>query len=180
MSNTWCAKEGTQYACLELRMLSHQHILQDRHIVEKANILKSTSNAALNYRVRLQTHQRPASKTNITRSRSINAGNQIEDRGFSGTIWTNNANDLFRPDPEIDVLYCCKATKVFRYFTQFQEWTIRMSVGLFNTHRNLLSATTQHAPPLRSLVLPEPHPMNLLLHLHRRLYATRVVSAHLE
>src|SRR5579884_3138311 len=98
MSHMWSAEEGTYYTRFELGMLSHQHILQDCHIVEQANVLKSTSNATPDHLVRLQACQRLAGKTNITRGRSINTGDQVEDRRFSSTIWANDAHDLLRPD----------------------------------------------------------------------------------
>src|ERR1051326_3927420 len=104
-------------------MLSHQHILQNRHIVEETNILKCTSDAAPDYLIRFQTHQRMISQTNIARSWSIDAGNQIEDCRFSRAIGSNDANDLSRPDFEIDILHGGKATKIFGDIAQFQKRT---------------------------------------------------------
>src|ERR1019366_2592058 len=115
------AKERPKQTSFQLRMLPYQHILKDSHIVEKPDILKGTRNTTRYNLVGTYSSNRVPFQTNIARCRFIDTGNKIKNGGLAGTVWADDADNLFRVNYQVHILNGNQTSETFGYCAQFQE-----------------------------------------------------------
>jgi hypothetical protein len=79
----------------------HQHVLQDGQRAEQADVLIGAGDAALRDLVGAQPGDGTAIKNDIALIRAVETGYAVEERGFSGTVRADQADDLAIVDLQI-------------------------------------------------------------------------------
>ena len=72
------------------------YVLDDTEVREQADVLKSAGNAALGNLVRLQAEQTGPVKADVTPVERVQAGDQVENGGLTGSVWANQADNFAR------------------------------------------------------------------------------------
>ena len=80
------------------------HIFKSRHLPKQTNILKSSADAARGDFVRLETNQRFAIEHDRALSRRVDAGDSVEEGGFTRTVRTDKTGNHALLDHEVDMI----------------------------------------------------------------------------
>ena len=99
-----------------MSMTGSHHVFQNRHAGEQPNVLKRARHAATRNLVRPQAVNPFALKIDFARSRFVNASQEIEDCGFAGAVWSDQAVDLAALDAHVQRIDSHQSAKLNRAF----------------------------------------------------------------
>ena len=101
------------------------HIIQRCQIFKQTDILEGSRQPHTRYRIRLHTadflHRAIDIQLDFPLTRFINTGKQVEQRRLSGTVWTNQSNQLLFIDFHIYIGHRTKTTKVLCQSADLQQ-----------------------------------------------------------
>ncbi len=101
-------------------MQTDHHVLQQRHFLEDADVLKGAGNAQARDVVRFAPSQILAVELNAPAGRGQQAGDQVEDGRFAGPVGANQAKDAALRNLQINLLQNPQAAEVARQRVQPQ------------------------------------------------------------
>src|SRR4030042_2162818 len=97
-------------------METHENILHGREVGKKTGILIGTSNTELNDLVGQQADERVVVEKNLSRLRSIEAGDAVEKGRLSSPVGPNDAVNAVFFDLHIQFIYCDEPAKTLCCF----------------------------------------------------------------
>src|SRR5579883_3170687 len=123
-------------------MLADEHVLQHRHVIKQANILKRTRDPSPQHLIWIEANDRRASEPNITGRGAIDPRNQVKDGRLARAIGTDDAHDLVRGHLEIHALHRDESAEDLGDAAQFKQWCRSRAIeviGRLNTmHSHIL------------------------------------------
>src|ERR1700693_4884517 len=132
----WRPEERTQNCCFQLRMLPHQYIFQNRHIIKQTNILECPCYTTFDNLVWRKADQCSSIQAYITRCWTINPRNKIKYRRFACAIWANHTDNFSRLNLQIDILDGNQATKTLGDRAEIQQ-SVRSCSGSLSARAGL-------------------------------------------
>ena len=85
-------------------MHSNEHVLESRHLLEEADVLKRAADAALGDRMWRPTGDVLAVELDQPARRFVHAGEHVEERRLAGAVRTDQAHRRIAGDREVDVV----------------------------------------------------------------------------
>jgi hypothetical protein len=107
-------KEGVNGRGPAMQVAGHPDIIKDGERTEEADVLEGAGDAALDNLVDPQPGQRPAGKGHVALGGRVDAGDEVEDRGFAGAIGADKAAKLAFIDGEVHGVDSNEAAKADR------------------------------------------------------------------
>ena len=104
-NRAWRVKERAKHTRAQLRMHPDHHIFKSRHLPKQTNVLKSSADAARGDFVRLEASQRLAIEHDRALSRRVDAGDGVEEGGFTSTVRADKTSDHALLDHEVNMVY---------------------------------------------------------------------------
>src|SRR6185503_9085372 len=88
------AQHGVEQFLSHVDVTRRHDVFEHGHAREEPDVLKRSRDAAAGDLIRTQTVDALAVEEDRTGSGLIDAGEQVEDRGLAGAVWTNQTEDL--------------------------------------------------------------------------------------
>src|SRR5687767_12731199 len=85
------SQDGVEQILLRVSMTGGHDVLEHRHARKQPDVLESARHATAGDLVRLQAVDALAVEIKLAGRRCVHARQQVENRGFSGAVWSNQA-----------------------------------------------------------------------------------------
>src|SRR6185295_462230 len=89
----------------ETSMCTHQHVVDDRHALERPVVLEGAQDAASRNPVRRQPQDGFLLEKNLARTRRISPGDEVEGGALAGAVRADHAENLAFPDLEVELAH---------------------------------------------------------------------------
>jgi hypothetical protein len=100
------------------------HVIEHRQAAEKADVLKRARQAEKGELMRFAAQNGTAIERNVSRGGLINAGDEIEHRGFARAVRANQPDQIIAPDFEIEFRHRRQATEANRAILDPQQFRV--------------------------------------------------------
>ena len=101
-------------------MLAYQDIFDRRKIGEQPDVLIGPRNSQVRDAIGKHAYQEMITKDDIAALRFVKTGNAIEQRGFTSSVWPDNAVDAMFSQLQVQFVDCNQASKNFCDFLNFK------------------------------------------------------------
>jgi hypothetical protein len=106
------------------------NVLQSGHISEEANVLEGTSKSCLRYLVALEPSEIETFESDLARSDRVNAGNNVEDCGFTSTVRSDESTDFAAINVEIHFIKSSDTTELNGDILEIREVSLTLDCPL--------------------------------------------------
>ena len=89
-------------ARIAVKITRDANVVENGEAAEEPDVLEGSSYPELYDLIHAQTGQIAALQRNAAIGGLVNAGNEIEDGGFTGAVWADQSDELVLSDNEID------------------------------------------------------------------------------
>ena len=115
------AAQGAQRFVLQARVHADQHVFQDGHFTEEADVLVGTGDAEGADFIRAQAEQAAALEAHVAFFGRVEAVQAVKERGLASAVGADDGADAAAGDGEVDVIQRGQATETLGESADFQE-----------------------------------------------------------